>query len=87
MRARGKFVVTCRHALDDLGNAEALARRQPPQRDHVRERLDVYLVNASTKVKAGGAVLLPRDTNDGSGCCATSARHAVRAYGRQIQSS
>ena len=80
VRARGKFVVTRRHALDDLGNAEALRTAATAARDHVLERLDVYLERFEAGVqKTGGAVLWAEDTNDVQRLLRDIvARHAVR---------
>ena len=80
VRARGKFVVTRRHALDDLGNAEALRTAATTARDHALDRLDVYLERFEAGVqKTGGAVLWAEDTNDVQRLLRDIvARHAVR---------
>lgn len=79
-RARGKFVVTRRQALDELGNAEALRAAAAALRDHTLARLDLYLERFESEVgKAGGEVRWASTADDVNRLLLEiAARHQVR---------
>ena len=51
VQARGKFVVTRRETLDELGNTEALRAAAAAVRDHTLVHLDSYLERFENEVQ------------------------------------
>jgi L-lactate dehydrogenase complex protein LldF len=65
VQARGKFVVTRRETLDELGNTEALRAAATAVRDHTLVHLDSYLERFENEVrKSGGDVRWADDADE-----------------------